>query len=164
MTEINSETSDGYHTFSELYEYRRVYNAQLFNIWAHNGMFDVHKSKRHSDGEKCFGGDWFIVVAEMPEGQISNHYEMEFWEEFIIPEKEFANHYDGHTPKQALERLKNYQIDSDDAMTEPCPWTIKDCSAPVVMEEQIFYSHTIGECEGLYPDVYVDIARNLKDS
>ena len=26
--------SDGYHTFDELYEFRKVYNAALFNEWA----------------------------------------------------------------------------------------------------------------------------------
>lgn len=31
---INGETSDGYHTFNELYEFRMIYNAALFNDWA----------------------------------------------------------------------------------------------------------------------------------
>ena len=28
------EVSDGYHTMDELYEFRKVYNAALFNEWA----------------------------------------------------------------------------------------------------------------------------------
>lgn len=41
--------------------------------------------------EKCvFGGDWFIVIAELPTGQISNHYRVEDWNLFDIPEKEKA--------------------------------------------------------------------------
>ena len=111
------EVSDGYHTFNELYYYRMLYNAAFFNglafydNWADGNWhvdFDVHKSKRHSTGEECFGGGWFIVMAELPTGQISNHYEMKYWDLFKIPEKEFANTWDGHTPQQAAERLKNY--------------------------------------------------------
>lgn len=115
------EISDGYHTFNELYLYRMLYNAAFFNglafydNWADgswNVDFDVHKSKKHSDGEECFGGNWFIVIAELPTGQISNHYEMKYWDLFKIPEKEFANKWDGHTPQEAAERLKNFVLDN----------------------------------------------------
>lgn len=103
---ITKDTSDGYHTFGELYDYRRVYNALLFNEWAKLGLYDVHKSWRHSDGESCFGGGWFIVVANLPHGQISNHYEAEFWDEFQIPERDLPAPYDGHTPRTALARAR----------------------------------------------------------
>ena len=39
------EVSDGYHTFNELYEYRLLYNAALFNELAKQGLYDVHKSR-----------------------------------------------------------------------------------------------------------------------
>jgi hypothetical protein len=68
--EIDENTSDGYHTFKELYEFRLLYNASLFNEWALSNKYDVHKSKKHSDGLECFGGGWFIVMAELPTGQI----------------------------------------------------------------------------------------------
>src|SRR5690606_12891515 len=73
---LDAETSDGYHTFAELYHYRMLYNAALFNEWAAAGLYDVHKSVRHSDGSTCFGGRWFVVYAQLPTGQISNHYEI----------------------------------------------------------------------------------------
>jgi hypothetical protein len=112
--------SDGYHTFGELYEFRKVYNAALFNEWAkqkgfddgvnyHHNMpkYDVHKSWKHYDGELCFGGGWFIVVAILPTGQISNHYEAKDWDLFKIPEVEKAKYeFDGHTPSDVLNRLK----------------------------------------------------------
>lgn len=66
--------SDGYHTFNELYRYRMLYNADFFNELA-KGDIKVCKSHKHHDGEECFGGGWFIVMAELPTGQISNHYE-----------------------------------------------------------------------------------------
>lgn len=100
--------SDGYHTFKELYEFRKLYNAAFFNELVKNNTCKVHKSKRHSDGELCFGGGWFIVMAELPTGQISNHYEMKYWDLFKIPEKEKANVWDGHTPKEAADRLREF--------------------------------------------------------
>lgn len=100
--------SDGYHTFKELYEYRKLYNAAFFNQLAKEGKIKVCKSRKHSDGELCFGGGWFIVQALLPTGQISNHYEDKDWELFNIPERETGYEYDGHTPQQAAERLRKY--------------------------------------------------------
>ena len=99
------EISDGYHTFNELYYYRMLYNAAFFNMLPKEW---VHKSKRHHDGEECFGGDLFIVMANLPTGQISNHYELKDWDLFQIPEKEVADKWDGHTPQEAADRLHNY--------------------------------------------------------
>lgn len=103
----NTSVSDGYHTIDELYEFRKVYNAVLFNEWARNGKYDVHKSLKHNDGEDCFGGGWFIVVATLPSGQISNHYKIEDWGLFDVISHTTAKHeFDGHTPQDVLDRLK----------------------------------------------------------
>jgi len=100
------DVSDGYHTFKELYEFRKIYNAVLFNEWASLSKYDIHKSKKHFDGGDCFGGGWFIVVAVLPTGQISNHYEMKDWDLFNIPEAEKAKYeFDGHTPQDVISRL-----------------------------------------------------------
>jgi hypothetical protein len=113
-----SQISDGYHTFQELYEFRKAYNAALFNEWGKKGLlphpdgnyypkYRVHKSWRHHDGELCFGGGWFIVVAQLPTGQISNHYEAKDWDLFKIPETPKALFpFNGHTPQDVLTRLK----------------------------------------------------------
>lgn len=108
MSEINENTSDGYHTFKELYEFRKLYNAALFNEWARENRMAVHKSKRHSDGEECFGGGWFIVMATLPNGQISNHYEMKDWYLFHCEEREKADVWDGHTPADVAARLSYF--------------------------------------------------------
>lgn len=42
-------------------------------------------------------------MAELPTGQISNHYEMKDWDLFNIPEKEKANMWDGHSPQDVYE-------------------------------------------------------------
>lgn len=101
-----NDISDGYHTFNELYEFRKVYNAVLFNQWAKQGIFNVHKSKKHHDGELCFGGGWFIVSASLPAGQISNHYELKNWDLFKCEERETADIWDGHTAQDVIKRLK----------------------------------------------------------
>lgn len=101
------DLSDGYHTYRELYEFRKMYNAVLFNEWALNAKHNVHKSIHHHDGEECFGGGWFIVVAILPKGQITNHYKMEDWALFRIPQHEKALcEYDGHGGSDVLERLR----------------------------------------------------------
>ena len=97
--------SDGYHTFNELYYYRMLYNAAFFNLLPKEW---VHKSKRHHTGEECFGGGWFIVMANLPTGQVSNHYELKDWDLFKVPEKEFADEWDGHTLQEAAKRLYEY--------------------------------------------------------
>lgn len=102
---ITGETSDGYHTFNELYEFRLLYNAALFNEWSLQNKYNVHKSKKHFDGEDCFGGGWFIVMANLPTGQISNHYELKDWDLFKCDEREKAEEWDGHTAKDVSKRL-----------------------------------------------------------
>ena len=102
---VDGTTSDGYHTFDELYRYRMLYNAHAARGWHSRGI-TVVKSYRHSDGEECFGGGWFIVTALLPSGQVSNHYEAEHWDLFDIPSVGMAPEYDGHTPEMAAARLK----------------------------------------------------------
>lgn len=113
---IDDSTSDGYHTFGELYEFRMLYNAGFFNLLANftginkegfklKNPYYVHKSYRHNDGELCFGGGWFIVMAELPTGQISNHYENKYWNLFDIPGKDKANKWDGHNSEMVLKRM-----------------------------------------------------------
>ena len=106
------EVSNGSNTFEELYAIQMAYNVALFNTWANLGIYDVYKSKRHHDGKLCFGGGYFIVAALLPEGQISNHYELtdENWDAFKIPEVKSAKFkFDGHTTETVVERLLNLE-------------------------------------------------------
>jgi hypothetical protein len=104
-TENTGSISDGYHTFDELYEYRMLYNAHAAEGWAQQGK--AVKSWRHSDGEECFGGGWFVVVVDLyPHGQVSNHYPAADWGLFHVPEVDRAPEWDGHTPQEAARRLR----------------------------------------------------------
>lgn len=104
------DVSDGYHTFKELYRYRTLYNAAWLNA---ERDINQYKSRFHSDGEPCFGGGWFIVMAYLPmrdgsHKQISNHYEEKDWDLFDIPERIRADEWDGHTPEEAADRIEQF--------------------------------------------------------
>jgi hypothetical protein len=103
-------TADDDHTLDELYEYRLLYNAAFFNTMEHNPDwgFGEYKSLRHGDGKLCFGGGWFIVVAMLPTGLISNHYALADWDLFKIEERPMVTYYDNHTSAQVAERLRRY--------------------------------------------------------
>ena len=92
-------------TNQELYDFRLVLNALLFNEWAENKKYEVYKSKRHSDGKLCFDGEWFVVVAILPTGQVTNHYHVKYWDYFKIPSYEkVKDEFDGHTSTDVLIR------------------------------------------------------------
>lgn len=94
------EVSDGYHTFNSLYRQRCVLFAALVKAYKDKAW----KSRRHSDGELCFGGGWFIVGIETLEGQYTYHYENKDWNLFECAEVETAPEWDGHTDED-VERL-----------------------------------------------------------
>lgn len=104
---VDEMVGDEYHTIQELYDYRMVYNAHAVLLWSIMG-YPVVKSKKHSDGEPCFDGEFFIVSANLPTGQVTNHYPLKYWDLFYIEESELAPEWDGHTPEIAYNRLYNY--------------------------------------------------------
>lgn len=99
------EASDGRHTHGELYEYRMLYNAHADRLWAAAGI-PVVKAWRHHDGVECFDGEFFIVVATLPEGQVSNHYPAAAWDLFHVKEVPNAPVHDGHSAAEAATRLR----------------------------------------------------------
>lgn len=106
------EQSDGFHTINEYFEQRKLYNAALFYEWTTydyaGPVDDVHKSRLHHDGTVPFDNDpsWFIVSAQLPTGQISNHYRLDDWDLFDIPERDRAAEFDGHTAADTADRLR----------------------------------------------------------
>lgn len=102
---VAGNASDGQHTHAELYEFRALFHAHAVRAWRANGV-PVVKSWRHHDGAECFGGDFFIVVAELPTGQVSNHYPTECWDLFDVPITERAPVHDGHTSRDVTARLR----------------------------------------------------------
>lgn len=97
---IDGNTSDGYHTFNELYHHRAV----LFSVIVENFAARAWKSKLHSDGTMYDG--MFVVGIETPDGQATYHYDIDpYWDLFRCKEVDRAPEWDGHTPDQAIERI-----------------------------------------------------------
>lgn len=95
------EMSDGYHTFNGLYYQRMVLFAAL--VKAHKDK--AWKSRKHEDGELCFGGGWFIVGIDTPEGGYTYHYEEKDWGLFDCVELPVGRHWDCHTEKDVTRLL-----------------------------------------------------------
>lgn len=95
------DLSDGFHTFRQLY-YQRM---MLFATIVKQNKDRAWKSLRHEDGELCFGGGWFIVGVDTPEGSYTYHYEDIFYSLFDCEELEYAKHWDGHTEKDVTRLL-----------------------------------------------------------
>lgn len=95
------EMSDGYHTFNGLYYQRMVLFAALVNAYKDKAW----KSWKHEDGELCFGGGWFIVGIDTPQGSYTYHYEDKYWNWFMCEELPVAKHWDGHTEEDVTRLL-----------------------------------------------------------
>ena len=101
---INGETSDGYHTFNELYHHRAV----LFSVIVKAFPDKAWKSKQHNDGTMYDG--MFIVGIDTSEGQATYHYDIDpYWDMFKCRELSRAPEWDGHTPAQAIERIRKLE-------------------------------------------------------
>jgi hypothetical protein len=105
---------DGYHTFDELYDHRIALYIALCRMRARVASYEhtyvgVWRSKRHSDGELCFGdGKWFVLgIGKEPGEQITYHLPMSRWDETDFAETlNRAPEWDGHMPGDVLSRLK----------------------------------------------------------
>lgn len=95
------DLSDGFHTFRQLY-YQRM---MLFATIVKQNRDKAWKSLRHEDGELCFGGGWFIVGIDTPEGSYTYHYEDNYFSLFDCEELEYGKHWDGHTEKDVTRLL-----------------------------------------------------------
>ena len=131
---ITGETSDGYHTFNELYHHRAV----LFSVIVANYPDRAWKSKKHHDGTMY--DNMFIVGIDTPDGQATYHYDVDpYWDMFKCRVLDNAPEWDGHTPAQAIERigkLKAQEPQDDDAdfmtniICEICDYAVKNEMEP----------------------------------
>ena len=95
------DLSDGFHTFNDLYHQRVVLFAALVKAYRKKAW----KSWKHEDGKDCFGGGWFIVGIDTPDGSYTYHYEEKYWQLFDCITLERAKHWDGHTSKDVTRLL-----------------------------------------------------------
>ncbi len=96
------DISDGRHTFRKLYKNRMILFCTLCNC--HSDIF--WKSKKHFDEETdpMFNDD-FIAGINTPEGVVTYHFKLEFWDLFQVPEIEWAPKYDFYDNEMVLKRI-----------------------------------------------------------
>ena len=136
---ITGDTSDGYHTFNELYHHRAV----LFSVICNARPDIAWKSKKHHDGTMYDG--MFIVGIDTPEGQATYHYDIEpYWRMFRVKELEFAPKWDGHTPDEAIRRIGT--------LTPPNEWVSVEERLPDELTMVLIYSGGIYDVAGWIED------------
>lgn len=134
-----SEISDGYHTFNELYEHRHA----LFMAMVASHANDAWMSALHHDGSKMDG--WFIAGLTCAQEDldadgdiiyrhISYHLPMSYWvdvQRLGVHVLEHAPEWDGHTSQDVIVRLKSfanvvadYHRDNDSDVTDVSVSTI----------------------------------------
>ena len=108
---VNGETSDGYHTFNELYDHRIELWISLCSIYTSKCDRDdvdpeVWRAKLHSDGTGLDG--WFLLGIGKRNGeQLTYHLPIRYWDRCDIWETlDRAPAYDGHTSQDVMERLR----------------------------------------------------------
>ncbi|WP_221893224.1 hypothetical protein [Pusillimonas minor] len=133
---ITGETSDGYHTFNELYAHR----VRLFCLLMHAHKNNAWWSRKHHDGSAWEG--WVIAGIDTPEGTATYH----------LPESEIENlpegielpigkEWDGHTSDDVLVRLLSLR----QARGEPVAWYLPS----IYGYDSIFRDHsTVKSCTG----------------
>ena len=134
VAKVNSigEVSDGFHTFNGLYEQRMILFAALVKAYKDKAW----KSYRHEDGEYCFGGGWFIVGIDTPEGSYTYHYENKYWDMFDCVELPRAKHWDGHTEADAETRLMSLNPEPHwIPVTENCDCDLMDNEEVLVFQK-----------------------------
>jgi len=98
------EVSDVYHTFRGYVDMRNHLVVALFS--AHPEL--SWKSKKHYDEENDpIFNDTFITGMDTPEGPISFHLKLKFWDDLNVPEIDRAPEYDGYTQEDVKMRLRS---------------------------------------------------------
>lgn len=137
------DLSDGYHTFNGLYEQRMILFAALVKAYKDKAW----KSYRHEDGEYCFGGGWFIVGIDTPEGSYTYHYENKYWGMFDCVDLQRGKHWDGHTEADAETRLMSLK-----PMRKKGKWTREVLGSTSGYRTTVAYQ--CSECESMSINKY----------
>lgn len=101
--EITGSTSDGYHTFDELYDHRCLLFIELMRSRPEQSW----RANNHDDGTMFDG--WFVAGIHLPTGDITYHLPADMWEMLDnsnIQTTLRAPKWDGHTPSDVVKRLR----------------------------------------------------------
>jgi len=103
--EIDENTSDGFHTFKELYDHRIALFIALMK--SHPEL--SWRANNHDDGTGI--DNWFIAGMHLPTGDISYHLPATDWTKLDnvgIKTSNRSPKWDGHTPADVVSRLNSW--------------------------------------------------------
>ena len=97
------ETSDGYHTFNELYDHRHHLFVTLMSLLPRISWW----SRLHHDGTSFDG--WILAGIDLPSGTITYHIPSSMVR-LLDYDKELSRgkKWDGHTSQDVIKRLSEY--------------------------------------------------------
>ena len=148
---VTGETSDGYHTFDELYDHR----AKLFSVIVRDHRELAWKSRVHHDGTMY--DEMFIVGVETPGGQATYHYDLDpYWGIFDCEELDRAPEWDGHTPQQAIDRIA--------ALGPSCDRDALLALAGELSGDTLVVPAVYGTYAGGYVAACQDVARRIREA
>lgn len=101
---VTGDTSDGYHTFNELYEHRHA--LFLYAMKCNPSLSTI--SYTHHDGSSFDG--WFIAHISLPTGDVSYHLPNRLWDKAVATGATVllrGKEWDGHTTTDVIERFYN---------------------------------------------------------
>lgn len=107
------DVSDGYHTFSELYEHRYALFIALCKVYDNyitplSTRVKCWKSRLHDDGtmfDNSFIMGMTITEFTGPVSYITYHLPLRLWDKVNLIELSHAPAYDGHTSSDVIGRL-----------------------------------------------------------
>lgn len=107
---ITKDTSDGRHTFDELYAHRRALTAALMAALIEaTGRTSCWRSRLHHPEDGPMFDESFIVGVETPMGPITYHYNNRYWDDFNhVPELPHSPKWDGAGPELTITRLLDF--------------------------------------------------------
>ena len=102
---VTGATSDGYHTFDELYEHRHALMLAVMLVEFPSAWF----SRKHADGTSMDG--WFIAGVDLPAGTITYHLPERLWDAAMCSGAVLLSQgkpWDGHTSNDMVSRLLKF--------------------------------------------------------
>lgn len=146
---ISGETSDGYHTFNELYDHRCLLWINLCNLMP---------EKCYLVPEHLLG--WFLLGMETKEGQISYHCPNKFYDLINIRISKKHPKYDGHMSKDVIKRLKKLPFGTPkDAVSVP---TVEEINKVLLESPRHKYNYETKEYDTQAKAIHDLITRKLK--
>lgn len=113
-TATTPDTSDGFHTFRELYQHRHSLFLLLLRM-APPVASPWWSAQHHPDADQPMFPGYVIAGMETPHGPISYHLPEDWSHALIaagIPQLPAAPPWDGHTPDDVVDRLQQTAMES----------------------------------------------------